>query len=348
MSIDKVTELTESCLIPTLKVNIGDQLISAESFKEIQPALQNNLRQLLDTFHAHKTELLENDVNTCEFRKLFILVLCEQSANNTVFQVQDSKIVDAIQDLYQQLVKKICQADSQLLSGVMDNFTQKLNKDVWKRNLGAMYGFQQFCLTCYCDDNAIPLNSNEAQFILSRALCFADHFEPELKIIALQLFNVLLNKKQIEVVKLMNVHLVIHKEVLTMVEKAKETNFIEKLWNCLYNCLYIEEGDKTNFKSWSQFDTTFKKLTERVGFEDNKLHTILYLNILNRFILMGRKETIEGEFEVVVEELRKIKHPNYRMFRWVKRLFELYQNEAYKLGGSSDSVVQYLQVSDLT
>lgn len=350
MDFDEATRLAESCLLPTLNVKIGDQLITADHFNEIQPLLKMSLMKLLDTIHSNETELLEVDINTLKFRKTLLMVVCEQAAPNTLYQVQDSHIVKAVQSLSDRILPKLCRNDTQLQQAIFEYFTQKLNKDDWKMNIGAVYGFLYYFRVCYGSDVADPmtLDENGIQFILSRALCFSDHFEPEFKIMALQLFDILISPSHLSTTKKMNVDKVIYDEAFKMIEKAKELEYIELLWATLFTLINNNEKNKQckeDFKDWSPFDDTFDKLLSRVGFEDNKQLTQVYMKILIKFIMMARVENINGDDEVVVKELRQIKDPNYRIFRWVRKLFMLFQNEAFKLGGTSESVLEYLHVS---
>lgn len=349
MDFEKVTQLAESCLLPTLKINIGDQQITQEHFSDLQPILKSSLCQLLDTFHANEAILLEVDTNTLKFRQLFLMVICEQAAPNTIFQVQDDNIKKAIQSLSNRLLPEVCHNDTQLEQAVLEYFKIKLNKEGWKKNLGAVYGFLHYCHTCFgCNQDPLKLDSNSIQFLLSRGLCFSDHFEPEFKMMALQVFTILISPTYRNSLKEMNVDKVIYTEVFNMIEKAKELNFIQLLWSCLFTLINYEEKSKQNrkdFMTWSQFDDTFEKLLCRVGFEDNKEFLLVYMKILKQFLCIGRTESIDGDPVEVVKELRNIRKPNYRIFRWVRKLLMLFQNEGFKLGGTVESVLNYLWVS---
>lgn len=347
MTLEQAAQLAEACLLPPLKVRIGDQLISTEHFQDIQPVMIGSMRQLLDTFHANEFKLLEVDVNTLEFRKLFLMAICEQAAPQTVYQIQDPVTVAGVAKVSNRLLPKVISADRELEKVIFEYFNKKLTKEEWRRNLGAIYGFHHYCMACFSGEaDSLTLDTNGIQFVLARALWFSDHFEPEFHVIALGLFNILLNPKHVAVARDMNVHKVIYTEALKMVDKAKEIEYIQRLWTCLYTCIYIDESERTNFKVWSAFDETFEQLMIRLGFEDDKKLALLYMNTMIRFMQMGRDEKTEGEAEEVVERLRAIKQPNYRIFRWVEKLLCLLQNDAFKLGGDNESVLTYLHVSD--
>lgn len=133
-----------------------------------------------------------------QFRKYFILVLCEQSSQDTIFQVDDCTIISTVENLCRLYTKKLIQNDETLLNNLFDYYHNTLSKDEWKYNIGAISGFLMFIYHLYNEhqeNSIIEMDYDKVKFMLATGLNFVDHFEPEIKMIGLKLFNCMLYKK---------------------------------------------------------------------------------------------------------------------------------------------------------
>lgn len=348
--IDRSVEVAKSCLLPPLKVKLGEQLITREHFGDLQPILQKNIRMLLDIFHANEAELLLVDLETLQFRVHLVLVLCEQSAT-TIFQVENETLLRALSTVKSRIFNQLIAEDPKLVEEVFNFYRKQFKKDDWKIHLGSVYGITEFCEQTY---SLISATVEHANFLLAVGLNFLDHFEPEIQILALKIFNALLSSKSRELLKSLNIHEVILKEALKVTTKSAESDFVSQLWSCLFACMALKEP--LDYTKWTVFDDLFEELMTRLGFESNKEISTIYLCWINNFLSPPNFEPSQlrqcvatGLHDESLTHLHTFLEytsstPNYRCFRWVKKLMLLLQNESFRLGGDKEAVLVHLYV----
>lgn len=310
-----------------------------------------------------------------QFRKHFIILLCEQSTQHeTVFQTSDILIKETVKNLCQKHVQKLCKDDDKLVQNLFEYYHKPLNKDNWKYNIGAMNGFLTFIQHLYNSfETNMSLDYDKAQFILATGLNFLDHFEPNIQIIGIRMFNILLSESNSRNASEYNMDQVILEDAEKLILKSNEVDFEKELWQCLLSCCSIGIV-KYLPEKWSKFDDVFEKLIEKLAMTDDKTLSMLYLNYTTSFCVLGESElnvfkefleidsfkeeimTARAEFSKDVthkwkffEVIKTYRHEapfsNLRIFRWIKKLIIVLQNESYKIGGNEMTVSTRVNVS---
>lgn len=303
--------------------------------------------------------------------------MCEQSTEyDTVFQTSDLFIKETLKNLCHNQVQKVCRDDDKLLQNLFEYYHKSLNKDNWKYSIGAVNGFLTFARNLYgnaASQTNMSLDYDRAQFILATGLNFLDNFEPNIQIIGIKLFNVLLNKSNSHITSELNMEQVILDDTEKLIQKSNEIDFVSELWQCLHACCLLGT-DKYIPDKWSKFDDIFEGLIQRLSQENDKDLSMLYLSYVIKFSVMGESKfdkfdefldinslkehiqtaRIETDYDEsnkwnllkVIQTYRQLPpFVNVRIFRWIKKLLILLQNEAFKLGGNELAVSAHVNVS---
>ncbi|XP_063706949.1 uncharacterized protein LOC134835884 isoform X2 [Culicoides brevitarsis] len=364
-TIERATKIAGSCILPSLKVKLGEQFIDETVFLEFKPILQTNLHILLDIFHSNQHELLTIDINTLQFRKNFIIVLCEQSTQyNIVFQDKDTDIEYTINNLFRNHVNKLCNEDEKLLQKIFEYYQSTLKKENWKYNIGALNSFPIFVNELYGTKSKVILDFEIANFILASGLNFIDHFEPKIQIVGIKLFNILLLQQNAAKLSKYNIHEVILENAEKLIHKFKEVDFEVELWQCLLSC-FLFRMEKQTPEIWSKFDDIFEQLLQKLAIESDKSLSILYIHFIIHFSLIGdselhkindsleinsgkdlikyvKLENIANKQKKLLEIINTCKQEcpstNFRILRWLKKMLCIFQNETLKFGGCGTAV----------
>lgn len=366
----------KQCLLPTLKIKLGDQHVGPELFGEFQIVLSNNLRLFIDIFNQKQTDWLSSDITTIEFRKYFCLVLCEQ-AQPSIFQVEDKNLQHEVILLWHDNFPSIFK-DTKLIETMIKWYEKCLINESWSFNLGAIHGFVQFSNECF---KLHALNNERANLLLSIGLKLLDHFEPYIQLYGLKLINVIFNEKvgkflkdiktiininifiillisqNLRLSKLLNLHKVVTKEVMKLTAKSNNAEFIENVWKLLYFC----NNETQSCSQWTVLDDIIEELLARLGLENSKNITVIYLFYLNKFLMIHKQteafeisviETIVNDalthdsFTPIQTWLENLKYceSNQISFRWLKKISIVIQNECFKLGGDIKVLLVHIQV----
>lgn len=143
--IELAGEFTKQCLLPELERDIGDAPLEREDFSLYVYGLEQNLRLLYDIVTKNADILFVQSLETEPFRINFILLLSEQSGcRRAPFKTEDKTLLAHLQSIVRQRYISILDDDI-IFTSVLDKYKSKLRSNTWKKNIGAVYGYERFC-----------------------------------------------------------------------------------------------------------------------------------------------------------------------------------------------------------
>lgn len=143
-----ICEQIKQCLLPEFDRDIGSEPLVKEDFSMFRYGLEMNLQLLFDIIAKNERLLLNSFEDDNTFRVNFILLVHEQSGyDDAPFQSDNHSIVKQFQLLIEKYYKKLI-GDTNIRTGCMKHYKERLTSDKWKRNIGAIYGFVQMYKVC--------------------------------------------------------------------------------------------------------------------------------------------------------------------------------------------------------
>lgn len=142
--IKVATSQTKGCLVPELNRDMSVEQISVDHFKSFKVTLNMSLHLLFDLIQQNENVLFEIKKETESFQINFLLLLCEQTASNTLFQTDEIILLQNFNSLLIKHLKKLLESNS-IKDKILNYYKSKLKIDLWKRNIGAIHGFSRFC-----------------------------------------------------------------------------------------------------------------------------------------------------------------------------------------------------------
>lgn len=186
--ISLASELCQLCLVPELIADIDAQQIESAHFREFKEILDNNLHLLFDLLQQYETILFDNSTETRVFRKHFVLLLCEQSAQNVPYKTGQVILQQNITHLVDKWFTKAVN-DKCIFELVLQHYKTLLKVDVWKKNIGSVFGFHTFCQIYFKSND---LHMSEIFFVLATGTLLLEHYEPMYKELGIDIYLVLL------------------------------------------------------------------------------------------------------------------------------------------------------------
>lgn len=141
-------EISEMCLLPSANIDVTKINLATDyknEFEKFRLSINHNLPILFDIFHKNENILLEPIKQTQQFRIYFVMILCEQSSSCELFKTENDILIKNIDNLINNYFFKYFLCDDHFLYIIFSIYKQKLNKDMWKENIGCLYGFLRFC-----------------------------------------------------------------------------------------------------------------------------------------------------------------------------------------------------------
>lgn len=187
--ISLASELTQLCQIPELITDIDAQQIEDAHFIEFKKVLDENLHLLFDLIQQHESVLFAKTTETEIFRKGFVILLCEQSADNVPYKTDQLVLQQNVSHLTGKWFQCILN-DKNIFALVLQHYKTLIKVDLWKRNIGAIFGFHRFCQLYY--SSASVLQMNDAFFVLATGTLLLEHYEPTYKELGIDLYSILM------------------------------------------------------------------------------------------------------------------------------------------------------------
>lgn len=148
--LKSMLEITKMCLLPELKDKFTSQYLDLDSnqFNEFRYELDENLKALFHLLQQND-EILSNQSRdqskeTLEFRKFFVILCCEQTTECKLYQTKNENFIKHLIKFSENFFEKLA-VRSEVLDEAFKYYKEKLITDVWKKNIGAVYGFSRFC-----------------------------------------------------------------------------------------------------------------------------------------------------------------------------------------------------------
>lgn len=187
--ISLASELVQQCLVPELITDIDAQQIDATHFEGFKKILDENLHILFDLVQQYESVVFEKTTETEIFRKTFLILLCEQSAENVPYKSDQLMLQQNVAHLIDKWFRNIIN-DKCIFELVLLYYKSLIKADVWKRNIGAIHGFHRFCQLNYNANNL--LHTAEVFFVLATGTLLLEHYEPVYKEMGIDLYNILI------------------------------------------------------------------------------------------------------------------------------------------------------------
>lgn len=147
--ISLAAEFTKQCLLPELDREIGNEQLERADFNLYVYGVEQNLRLLFDIITKNADLLFTKISETEPFRKHLVLLLNEQTGDRAApFQTLDKTILAHAHSLVMRYYSNLL-SDRTIYGAVLDHYKSKLKSDNWKKNIGAVYGYERFCEVLY-------------------------------------------------------------------------------------------------------------------------------------------------------------------------------------------------------
>lgn len=145
-ALKPMTEITKSCLLPELKYKFTSQYLDLDSnhFNEFRYELDENLKALFHLIQQNEEILIDQSKECLEFRKFFLILCCEQTSECTLYQTRNENYLKHLIKFSDNCFEKLA-VRSDVLDSVLEYYKEKLIKDVWKKNIGAVNSFSKLC-----------------------------------------------------------------------------------------------------------------------------------------------------------------------------------------------------------
>lgn len=139
-------EITKMCLLPELKDKFTSQYLDLDSnqFNEFRYELDENLKALFHLLQQNDEILSNQSKETLEFRTFFVILCCEQTTECKLYQTKNENFIKHLIKFSENCFEKLA-VRSEVLEEAFKYYKEKLIKNVWKKNIGAVYGFSRFC-----------------------------------------------------------------------------------------------------------------------------------------------------------------------------------------------------------
>ncbi|KAI8115234.1 hypothetical protein FF38_03809 [Lucilia cuprina] len=351
-SLDKIKNLLDSCLLPQLQHDLDSIPIEREHFTTYHECLELQLPLLYDWIQQQPNIFVWNDEEKgakLEIKTKLIVLLCEITSSNTIYQLNRKDLISNAERVLQNTAKLTNELDESLFKYYED----KLHKDKWKRQLGAVNGFVKYLE--YRFNNALDHDSKMSQkflmFCLSVALNVRTCYETHYKTLSTIIFLIMLQQGANDDIISMNIHSVIYDAVFKDISIMDSILFINKQWFCLIKCLDFY----TNFDSftWNYLDDMMEVLLRNISLAPDNAASMCLLKFINKLIVYFTLNHKEFE-DFLLQDLRQMENLNecrllanantsYTCYRWAKSILQMFIIESHKLMQTIENAQQLLQ-----
>lgn len=341
-------DLLKSSLLPELVQDIGIEPIESKHFDTFRQSLEVTLVQVFDIIHHNEDILYNTEKETLLIRQDFILLLCEQTALRTLFQIKNKLLMDNISHLINKHFMKMINNDREkLLNSLFLYYKERLRTTCWKKHLGAVHGFDRFC-ELYFRENKNELSSELATFLLSVGLLLEEFYDPIYREMGFKVLNIILTAMPIQKIEDMNVQNLIYETAFRDIPKLTSKEGTIVIWQCLLKCLEIFQIK--DISKWNKIDDLMLNLFQRITFESKTETCIELFLIIPKLCLVGIENesnklnfsTYQKDISVFRKKCKDLYCPS--AYRWVKKMLELFVAESNRLLGNASTALQMLSV----
>uniref|UniRef100_A0A6P4F3T8 Uncharacterized protein LOC108046673 n=1 Tax=Drosophila rhopaloa TaxID=1041015 RepID=A0A6P4F3T8_DRORH len=268
-------ELVQFYMLPELKDDLDNIQLEASQFESYHSLLMVDLPKLYDLVQ----EFLQKtgDTGHEELRVKLLLLICELTAAPTVYQLKDDSgnLLKNARELATKLSFKWWEStDAQILK----YYEQKLHRDCWKKQLGAVHGFAKYLELRYSEKSRMP--TRMLAFALSVGLNVRECYDPAYKQLGVKIFSVMLKFSEPKDIQELNVHSVIYDHSLKDAYNMESIEAIDSVWNCLYLCL--DHFVDLDAFTWNQCDDMLDRLIQNVTMASSPKISVCLLQFITR------------------------------------------------------------------
>ncbi|EDW42918.1 uncharacterized protein LOC6607146 [Drosophila sechellia] len=250
-------ELLEFYMLPELKEDLDNIQLETSQFDSYHSLLIQDLPKLYDLVQEFLQK--SGDAGHEKLRFKLLLLICELTASPTIYQLNDDSgnLLRNANELASKLSSNWWKStDVQILK----YYENKLHRDCWKRQLGAVHGFGRYLELRYEKKSTMP--TQMLAFALSVGLNVRECYDTIYKELGVKIFSVMLKFSDSKDIQALNVHSVIYDHALKDVYNMDSIEAIDSVWNCLYLCL--DHFVDLDAFTWNQCDDMLERLIQNV------------------------------------------------------------------------------------
>ncbi|EDV93780.1 uncharacterized protein LOC6563944 [Drosophila grimshawi] len=341
-----ISDQVQLCMLPALKKDLDSVQLLPSHFETYHSLLQQELPKLYDLLQRNK-DIISNDVPNHQLRAQLILLLCELIASPTIYSlIGEAALLLRNADEYLGNLLSICHNAEE--SHIFCYYEQKLHKDCWKRQLGAVHGFASYLQKRYAND--VKMSTKMITFSVAVGLNVRECFQSEYKQLGARIFSHMLQNSHPADIQQLNIQGVIYDNVFRDAHSLHPVDTTFENWNCLCHCL--DHFTELDGFMWNQCDEMLERLTLNVSLSSDVKMSICLLNFITN---LGYYFTLNKE-EIRLALSADFTQPNQitacldvcsslnvcTNYRWAKHILQMLQLESEKLLQNADSCAQLL------
>ncbi|KAH8388574.1 hypothetical protein KR093_010264 [Drosophila rubida] len=283
-----IVNQVQLCMLPALKENLDEAQLLPAHFKTYHSMLHQELPRLFDLIHKNETVFTINK-SYQELHSLLVLLFCELSAESTIYKLSADDALNLLQTVDRLLMKleTVCQQGEN--ARIFTYYEQKLHKDNWKRELGAVNGFERY-LKHYCQ-NEIKMPKKLLTFSLAVGLNVRECHQPEYKQLGVRIFSRMLDSGHAADIQELNVQSVIYENLFRDAYTMDSVDVTTAVWSCLCQCL--DHFAALDPYTWNQCDDMMERLIHNVTMAssaDMSLILLQFITQLGYYFTINRAE----------------------------------------------------------
>ncbi|KAH8409668.1 hypothetical protein KR222_001438, partial [Zaprionus bogoriensis] len=340
-----LSEQVQLCMLPALKQDLDEVQLLPAHFEGYHSLLQQELPKLYDVLQQNETVLMR-DSDYQKLRAQLVLLLCELSATPTIYKLPEgaAHLLQNAKQLLEKLLA-VCQAEEE--AHIFQYYQQKLHKDCWKRQLGAVHAYVRY-LEHFTKQHKMPLRT--LTFSLAMGLNVRECYQPEYKQLGLRVFSSMLNHGHAADIQQLNIQSVIYENVFKDAYTMDTVEATNCIWNCL--CLCLDHCIELDAYAWNQCDDMLERLIQNVTLASNAQLSICLLQFITKlgYYFTLNSEELRDALAGDISQTSQLKaccnlclalHASSN-YRWAKSILQMLVLESEKLLQSAEICAQLL------
>ncbi|EDW39173.1 GL13943 [Drosophila persimilis] len=203
-------DVVQFYMLPELKEDLDNVQLAPSQFESYHVLLANELPKFYDLVQEFLQKT--NNAGHEELRAQIVMLLCELTAAPTVYQLNDGS--GNLLRNANKLGRKLSDTWGESMDAhILKNYEKKLQKNCWKRQLGAVHGFARYLeVLRYTKDD--KMTTQMLAFSLSVGLNVRECYDFVYKQLGVQIFSIMLKHGDLKDIQELNIHSVIYDHAL--------------------------------------------------------------------------------------------------------------------------------------
>ncbi|KAL5284769.1 hypothetical protein ACFFRR_006843 [Megaselia abdita] len=319
MSAD-IHEILESAFVPKLLKNIDDFQLSDELFAEFKEQQTINTQILFDGIQQYKKT--ENTFDS-KIKSTLIVLFSERLANykTACYKDENKRQTEYMKSTVLELMKNI---DKSTLEKILSYYTEKLNSDSWRTEIGALNGFVNF-IEYYLESNRFK--DQWLHFSLSIGFKLTQLHDEEWKSLGLSVLDVILTKGDTQQIEDSNIHNLIYDEVSKILLGSSSDILTCEANNTLLKFLKFSN---CGVEDWGKRDDIIQLNIRKLKLSSSAELCSNIVNTISKVALKGELDLIFtgtlklSSLDKVCDECKEF--DNVLAMRWSKTILETISN----------------------